>query len=249
MPATGITATIAEDGTLVYDDPAAAEAHFAAHQASPQWAAFVARAEGKHAAEEQARHVTREAWLIAAVAALTPKFKALGHDVPPVRISVGFPKGRGGRATAIGQCHSGATAADGVAQVFVSPVLGDVIDVLETVAHELVHAVNFAEDGESGHGRKFSKIARPLGFLAPMTSSPASDELKAALRVLADELGEYPHAVLTGAEVATVAGQKNRQLKVECASGNGYKVRLTRQWLNDVGAPKCPCHDETMEER
>ncbi|MFB6726829.1 hypothetical protein ACFCV3_42060 [Kribbella sp. NPDC056345] len=198
-------------------------------------------------------HTTRESWLIAAVEALTPMFTELGHDVPPVRISVGFPKGNGGRSRAIGQCHSGTLAADGVAQVFVSPVLGDVIDVLETVAHELVHAINFAEHGTSDHGTVFSPIAKPLGFLTPMSASPASDELKAKLRDLADQLGEYPHAALTSFQGGKKQG--TRQLLVVCAERDPltdikevYKVRMTRQWIDTVGLPSCPCHDEPMEE-
>lgn len=198
-------------------------------------------------------HETRESWLIAAVEALTPMFTELGHELPEVRISVGFPSGKGSRARAIGQCWHGSAAADGLGQVFVSPVLGDVIDVLETVAHEMVHAINHA-NGDNGHGRPFAKIAKKLGFLAPMTSSPASDELKAKLRTIADELGEFPHAALFADDII-IKKQATRQLLVVCAERDPgtdlkevYKVRMTRQWIDSVGVPSCPCHGEEMEE-
>ncbi|MFC0623794.1 transcription elongation protein SprT [Kribbella deserti] len=192
-----------------------------------------------------ATHTTRESWLIAAVEALTPMFTELGHEVPPVRISVGFPSGKGSRAKAIGQCWHGSAAADGLGQVFVSPILGDVIDVLETVAHELVHAINHA-NGDNGHGRPFAKIAKKLGFEAPMTSSPASEELKAKLREIAAGLGEYPHAALTDA-VLTIKKQGTRMLLVKCPDDEcGYQVRTTAKWLA-IGVPTCPCGEE-MEE-
>jgi hypothetical protein len=191
-------------------------------------------------------HETREAWLVAAIAALAPMFTELGHDVPAVRVSVGFPGGRGNRASVIGQCWHGTAAEDGVGQIFVSHVLGDAVRVLDVLAHEMVHAVNHAA-GETGHGRPFAKIAKALGLEGKMTATVAGEALKAKLGEIAAEMGEYPHAALTTA-VASVKKQGTRQLKVECPSGSGYKVRMTRQWLDEVGAPICPCHNETMEE-
>lgn len=197
-------------------------------------------------------HSTREAYLLAAVDAVTPLFTALDLQVPPVRISVGFPKrSKGSRGTVIGQCHPGELAADGVGQIFVSPILGDVLDVLETITHELVHAINHAA-GETGHGRPFSKIALKLGFETPMTETPASVELKHKLRAIANDLGDYPHAALTSA-APTASVQKNRQLLVTCAAQpdipvkERYKVRMTRQWMDAVGLPTCPCHNAEME--
>ena len=199
------------------------------------------------------KHTTREEWLQAAIVALRPMFAALGHQIPEVRVSVGFPGGRNARKTVIGQCWNPAASADGVGQIFISPILGDVAEVLETLAHELVHAVNHA-NGESGHGKEFAAIAKPLGFLAPMTSTPANEVLKANLRAIAALLGEYPHAALTP-ELAGVKKQGTRQLLVVCAEADPladpktiYKVRMTRQWLDSVGSPICPCHGLEMRE-
>ena len=43
------------------------------------------------------------------------------------------------------------------------------------------------------------------------------------------------------------AGQQStRMVKVVCA-GCGYTARTTRKWLDEAGAPICPCNQEPME--
>lgn len=191
----------------------------------------------------EARKVTREEWLTGAVDALRPLFEGIGVDLPPVRVSVGFPGGRGNKASVIGQCWHGAAAKDGVAQVFISPVLGDSVRVLDVLAHELVHAVNFKQ-GKSGHGAAFGKVARALGLTGAMTATVAGEDLKAELEAIAANLGRYPHAALTN--MPAVPKQTTRMLKVECAQGSGYIVRMTKLWILEFGTPLCPCHEERM---
>lgn len=72
------------------------------------------------------------------------------------------------------------------------------------------------------------------------------DDLHPRLDKIASRLGDYPHSKLNPAE-SPIKKQTTRMLKVECPE-SGYLVRMTRKWLDEVGAPKCPCHDETMEE-
>lgn len=192
-------------------------------------------------------HTARETWLIDAVDALRPLFAELGETVPAVRVSVGWPGGRGNKNAVIGQCWPTQLAGDKVAQLFISPVLDDASRVLDVLAHELVHAV---DDCQSGHKGRFTKIAKGLGLEGKMTATVASEELKGKLDAIAEKLGTYPHAAL--AQIGNGADgpkkQGTRMLKVECAQGSGYKVRMTRQWLDDLGAPTCPCHGEQMLE-
>lgn len=190
---------------------------------------------------------TREAWLVAAVDALRPLFSEVGEDLPPVRVSVGWPGGRGKKNAVIGQCWATSAAADKVAQLFISPVLDDAVRVLDVLAHELIHAI---DDVTSGHRGRFAKIAKAVGLEGKMTATVAGDDLKARLEGLAADLGDYPHAAL-GATADGAEGPKKqgtRMLKVECAEGSGYVVRMTRKWLDEYGAPKCPCHGSTMLE-
>ena len=193
-----------------------------------------------------AKFQTREEWLVAAVAALTPLFEELGETVPAVRVSVGWPGGNGRKNSVIGQCWATGASADKVAQLFISPVLDDAVRVLDVLTHELVHAV---DDCQSGHKGRFAKIAKALGLEGKMTATVAGEDLKAKLEGIVGELGEYPHAALANAQGADgPKKQTTRMMKVECAEGSGYKARMTRQWLEEFGAPICPCHEERMVE-
>ena len=40
--------------------------------------------------------------------------------------------------------------------------------------------------------------------------------------------------------------QGTRMLKVVCANGTGYTVRMTRLWIDTYGTPKCPCCNKAM---
>lgn len=194
------------------------------------------------------KYSTREEWLTAAVQALAPLFDALADEkLPAVRVSVGWPGGNGRKNSVIGQCWSTKVAADNVSQLFISPVLDDAVRVLDVLAHELIHAI---DDCVSGHKGRFTKIAKAIGLTGKMTATVAGPDLGLQLLNIADELGEYPHAALVnpGQGADSPKKQGTRQLKVECAEGSGYKVRMTRQWLDEYGAPICPCHGEQMIE-
>ena len=191
-------------------------------------------------------HETREAWLMSAVEKLRPLFAEVDEEVPAVRVSVGWPGGRGKKNSVIGQCWPTGYAGDKVAQLFISPVLDDAGTVLSTLAHELVHAV---DDCQSGHKGRFAKVAKGIGLTGKMTATVAGDALKARLDDVGAQLGAFPHARLaspTGAKLGEPK-QKSRQLKVECSTC-GYTARTTRKWLDEVGAPLCPCNRDPMEE-
>ena len=71
-----------------------------------------------------------------------------------------------------------------------------------------------------------------------MTATTAGEALQARLHAMADELGPYPHAALVGGDGRKK--QSTRMLKVTCAEC-GCIARMTRQWLEEVGAPTCGC--------
>lgn len=190
-----------------------------------------------------AKFKTREEWLVAAVEALRPLFAEADAELPPVRVSVGFAGGSGRKNSTIGQCWSASSAEDGVAQVFISPVLGEADRVLDVLIHELVHAV---DDCQSGHKGRFAKLAKAVGLEGKMTATAASEGLKAKLAPIVEKLGDYPHAVLlSGAGVETPKKQGTRMLKLECPA-DGYIVRTTAKWL-ELGLPSCPCGEEMVQ--
>ncbi len=200
------------------------------------------------AAVDGRRFETREAWLLGAIEALRPLFAEIEVEVPAVRVSVGWPGGRGKKGTVIGQCWPGLASEDGMGQIFISPILNDPARILDVLAHELIHAVNHAA-GQNGHGADFARIAKPLGLTGKMTATVASEDLAARLAEIAEVLGAFPHAAMVGTLQGGAEGPKKqgtRMLKVECAQGLGYKVRMTRSWIEEVGFPICPCHGEEM---
>lgn len=181
---------------------------------------------------------TREEWLTGACEALAPLFKQLGGvTLPAMRVSVGFAGGRGKKASTIGQCWPTKSAADGIAQVFISPVLADPVKVLATLVHEGVHAV---DDCASGHKGAFVRLAKAMGLTGKWTATVAGEELARTLAGIAEELGEYPHVALT--VVSATKKQTTRLIKIMCPSC-GYIARTTQTWL-EIGLPTCPCGEQ-----
>lgn len=183
---------------------------------------------------------TREAWLIAGIEALRPLFAETSTELPAdIRVSCGFPGGKSFRKV-IGQCWP-TKAGDGVPHVFISPTLAAPVDVLATLAHELIHAW---DDCKSGHKAAFGNVARAIGLEGKMTATTAGADLVAKLTAIAEALGEYPHkAINLGA--GDVKKQTTRMRKVTCPT-DGYTARTTAKWL-EVGLPSCPCGAQ-MEE-
>lgn len=184
---------------------------------------------------------TREGWLDDAVMRLRPAFTRAGVALPDaVKVSVGFPSkySTGARLVALGQCWDASTSADGVAQVFISPLLDEPVQVLAVLVHELVHA---AIGCEHGHKAPFKRAAVALGLEGKMTATVAGPALTATLTALAEALGEFPHAKLTPG--TQDKKQTTRMLRVTC-EGCDYLCRLTRKMLDALGAPICPgCND------
>lgn len=192
------------------------------------------------------KYETREAWLLAATEALAPLFDC---DVPPARVSVGWPGGRGPKATVRGQCWGSTASADKVGAIFISPVLDEPIVILAVLAHEMCHLV---DDCQSKHRGNFIRLARAIGLEGPKwtTAKPGDELLKLLIDIEAD-LGHYPHAKM--AAPGTAGGdpkQGTRMMKMSCtrvecathdlAKGEGYIARTTRKWLDEYGAPNCP---------
>lgn len=191
----------------------------------------------KPMAATHATHATREQWLASGVDYIRPLFTAVGYNVPAVRVSVGFPRAS---RKAVGQCWKQSCAADGVSQIFISPISADGVEALDTLAHELVHA---AIDPFPGHNGEFVKACKVVGLTnGKPTSAGAGPVLLAELKRIAAELGPYPHAALNPIDVKK---QTTRLRKVFC-SDCGYTVRVTRKWLDAAGAPLCPCNESTM---
>ncbi|PHY06723.1 MAG: sprT domain-containing protein [Alcaligenaceae bacterium] len=174
---------------------------------------------------------TREQWLKEAILALTPLFKEKGYAVPKCHVSCGFASTDVKRRH-IGQCWSTKASADKVNQIFISPGLSDSVEVLDTLMHELLHAV---DDCQNKHGPVFKKMALKLGMKGPMRSAGAGPELKIKLEQLIVSLGTYPHAKLNVPRKVIDHRPRPRAKCSEC----GFTVPMLKAFMH-YGPPICP---------
>lgn len=180
----------------------------------------------------------RELWLNNAIVKLEALFAENDYTVPSVRVSVGFPLGRGGRNQVIGQCWSASATADGLAQIFIDPSLTDSKRVMDVLAHELIHAI---VGTEAGHKGAFKQCALSIGLEGKMTATTASPALNIKLEQFVTELGDYPHAKL---DPSKRKKDSTRMIKTECEEC-GYIAYTSRKWL-EVGTPICPSDNNSM---
>lgn len=189
--------------------------------------------------------LTREAWLLFAVDAVAPIFVEKGYAVPRVRVSCAIPS-TSVRGSAVGQCWNRQMSADNVNEIFISPVHANPVEVLDTLVHELVHAV---DDCAHRHGKEFKKIALAVGLVGKMREASAGPQLRYRLSEIAVQLvrqwGPYPHAALRVPR-ALFASPKPAP-KAVCAAC-GFRVSLLKKYL-DHGAPICPKDRKQMELR
>jgi hypothetical protein len=177
----------------------------------------------------------REAWLLKAVEFFTPHFRAAGFRLPPVKVSLGLPTGRGSKAS-IAQCWARRASKDGLNQIFVSPTVDDSLQVVSALIHELAHA---HLDNKGGHGPRFKAVAKAVGLEGPMRSTHAGDYLKGQINHFIKEFGKIPHAALNPS-LNPVKKQTTRMLKMRC-SECGYICRASHTPILQWGPVLCPC--------
>jgi hypothetical protein len=183
---------------------------------------------------------TREDWLLAAVEKIRPIFDLKRHQIPlDCQVSCGFAS-TGTRSHHIGQCWSKSSTNNETNQIFISPTLGEPVEVLDTLVHELVHAV---DDCQHKHGKEFKKIALSLGMVGPMRSAEAGPELKAKLVEIAKILGPYPHGKLKVTHHKVISRSRPRAKCPDC----GFQVPMLKRFLA-YGAPICPKDKVEMEQ-
>lgn len=191
-------------------------------------------------------HPTREAWLTAGVELIRPWFVELGKPlVSPVRATIGFPS-RGAlsqKRRRIGECWAIDASADGTAEILISPVLDDPVEILATLTHEVGHAVL---GPKVGHRRPFAKLMTDLQLEGKATATFAGPAFRERATPILSELGPLPHARLTALLRERKPADSCRQLKVTCPTC-GYLARVTKKWLELAGGPICPVDQVPLE--
>ncbi len=180
---------------------------------------------------------TREEWLNEAIKAVTPIFTEKGYVVPKVNVSCGFPST--GKDRHIGQCWSSESSEAEINEIFISPKLDDPVDVLDTLIHELVHAV---DNCKNSHGAEFKKIALSVGLQGKMRQASAGEKLKSRLKDMSLTLNPYPHKKLKFHIKIRNSKPRPKAVCKEC----GYEINILKKWLH-YGPPLCPLHKTEME--
>ena len=184
-------------------------------------------------------HMHRESWLQAAISLIAPFFESKGYRIPEdCQVSCGFAS-TGLRSHHVGQCWSRKSSSDGRNQIYISPALHDPVEVLDTLIHELVHAV---DDCQNKHGPVFKKIALAVGLEGPMRSASAGPSLKPRLMDWAHQLGPYPHGRLHAHHQRNINPARPRAKCPVC----GYTVPMLKKFLQ-FGPPICPKDNISME--
>ncbi len=183
--------------------------------------------------------ITRELWLQNAVDLVSPIFKNKGYTIPKIQVSCGFPS-TGNKSKHVGQCWGRSSTNDGTNQLFISPVLDEPVQVLDTLVHELVHAV---DDCMHHHGPEFKKIATDVGLQGLMREASAGPWLQEQLTGIARQLGKYPHSKINLTHSSSKkTGPRPRAKCKKC----GYEVTPLKKWLY-MGPPLCPKHTTEMK--
>ena len=160
-------------------------------------------------------------------------FKPVGVELPEdIEFSASFParaalpSSNGGSHT-VGVCYPREMSQDKHILVHVSPLIGDELEALAILAHELCHA---SDNCSSGHRNHFRKTALGIGLEGKMTSTHAGDQLIAKLKGMVDVLGEYPQVSL--AVQKRVSGTRN--LLIESVNPQcGLKMRTSKKQIDE----------------
>lgn len=147
--------------------------------------------------------VLREEWLTYAYDYIKREFQSrYSIALPPfIRMSVGFPMGvRGPRPLRPGQqpsqnvsksaqCWPAGATEDGIAQIFISPLISDSNQVLTHMVHEVAHAAS--KDPAHSRGGVFAQAARAYGLIGSLADPKPSTELEAIFEGVLVAIGPY----------------------------------------------------------
>lgn len=192
--------------------------------------------------------MTREEWLNKAVQKLAPRFVPYGKLPEKLHIITSFPN-RKSKHGILGVCYPSTYSKDKGIYITISPGqgTGDEVEVLATIVHEMIHAVNFTK-GEKGHGKCFKKIAEPLGLEGKMTATVAGKKLEEELKEVAKALGPYPHIQMLNPKKDNPNPKKNGGTIVFISPEiEGYRIYIAPKWLDEFGPPLCPVSKKPME--
>ena len=190
--------------------------------------------------------IIRHNWVEQALSSFRSHFASCGYTIPDnVRVSIGFTKGS--THGTLGQCINKANSQDDHWELFISPIVGvsgdpekdrlSTINILETIAHEMIHATVGLG---CGHRGDFAVCAAAVGFTRPWRYTPAGDKMLAVIEQIVRQQGLFPSG---GIKLPKKQGKS--LVKCTC-EGCGYVAYITAKNLENVGTPICPDDREAM---
>ncbi len=194
--------------------------------------------------------MTREDYLYKAMIMLNDRvFTPVGHkiniDITKVSCSL-VSGGSASQKKTLGQCWARSSSNAGYNEIQISTTVDDSFVAVDTLAHELVHAV---DNCQSGHAKGFKDIALAVGLdgSTKMTTACAGEELTVKINAIIQELGEYPHEAMNFKDRKK---QSTRMKKVYCRSC-GWSFRASQSNIDKMleydYAPDClACEDGTL---
>lgn len=187
-------------------------------------------------------HETRESWYKTAAERIEQQvFVPAGYiGLPKYRIGCGGAVIKSKKYAA--ECFSRESSGDNTYEIFISPRFADPRNILLFIVHELCHVV---AGTDAKHKKPFIEVMRAVGMVQPWKDSIAGGDLVSVLHLMLDKLGPFPHAPLI---IEKGSGEKGSRLIKTVCPKCGYIARVTRKWLDEVGAPLCPADAVAFKE-
>ena len=188
---------------------------------------------------------TREEYLQKAKDELNERvFKQAGYEIPEVKISCSWALGTADKnKKTLGQCVPRSWSKANINEIMIVPTVDDSEQVIDTLAHECVHAV---DDNKSGHGAGFRKICMAVGLngSSQMRCACAGDELTQTIKEIVEGIGVYPHNEL---QIHKRKRQTTRMIKVSCTECN-FSYRTSRKNIDMMANKICNgCGSDSLE--
>lgn len=192
--------------------------------------------------------IIRHNWIETALGSFRGHFQECGYTVPTnVRVSVGFVKSST-HPKALGQCFDKKASKDGFFELFISPIVGatgevetdtkSTVNILETIAHEMVHA---SVGIDQGHQGQFITCAAAVGFVRPWRYTPAGERMLTIINTIIGKQGLFPAGAIT------LPRKKQGKSLIKCYCECNYVAYITMKNLEEHGTPICPNDFVAME--
>jgi len=199
--------------------------------------------------------VLREEWLTLAIEYLRREVAAKQYTIPYVRVSVGFPLGVRGPKVALkpgvtahtnpSQCFEPGQTEDGVAQIFISPLIDDSKQVVTHLAHELAHVT--ANDPSHIANGPYDQTRKQWGLIGRATAPffPKGGFLDGVFANILVALGPYEdiHAKVV---ISPTGGKKQatfmKKVFCRCCGDLERRTQTHITFLKQaiaMGAPSC----------